>query len=193
MEGEDAEFEALLAAMNNIPRPKKLISMNTSFLVNARKPIPPKAKKKTQSIKKAPVKTPEDPLVAWKDKLRLVFMVGEPGSNCEALARELSQKLGHYLITCRKAITNLMLTEGLEKSIDLDELGNVSMEPTLVFRAVKHSLRAVLDSHDVKLKGSTALCFLIEGFPCTLKKWHCIWTLNALVDYTYASLDAGKK
>ena len=71
-------------------------------------------------------------------------------------------------VAARKAITDLMLTEGLEKSIDLDDAGNVSMEPTLVFRAVKHSLRAVLDSHDVKLQGSTALCFLIEGFPCTL-------------------------
>ena len=165
---EDEEFQLLLQQMNKVPKSDKLKSLKKSFIVNATKPVPPIPKKKTQNVKTEPANTPKDPLIAWKDKLRLVFIVGEPGSNCEALARDLAQKPGHYLITARKAITDLMLTEGLEKSIDLDDAGNVSMEPTLVFRAVKHSLRAVLDSHDVKLQGSTALCFLIEGFPCTL-------------------------
>ena len=165
---DDVDFEVLLEKMKEVPRSEKLASLNQSLVEESRKPVPIKQRKRTYTVKPQESKTPEDPLITWKDKLRLVFMIGEPGSDCNVLAEKLSKKLGHHLITAKKAIRDLIQTEGLEKSVDLDEFGNVSMDPTLVFRAVKHSLRAVLDSHDVKLTGSTALCFVIEGFPCTL-------------------------
>ena len=165
---KDVDFDALLEKMKEVPRSEKLASLNRSLVEESRKPVPVKQRKKTYAVKPQESKSPEDPLIAWKDKLRIVFMIGEPGSDCNALAEKLSKQLGHHLITAKKAIRDLIVTEGLDKSIDLDEFGNVSMDPTLVFRAVKHGLRAVLDLHDVKLAGSTALCFIIEGFPCTL-------------------------
>ena len=105
---DDVDFEVLLEKMKEVPRSEKLASLNQSLVEESRKPVPIKQRKRTYTVKPQESKTPEDPLIAWKDKLRLVFMIGEPGSDCNVLAEKLSKKLGHHLITAKKAIRDLI-------------------------------------------------------------------------------------
>ena len=164
---DDLEFQKMLDLMNSIERPQELKEMTSSVVVHANKEV----KKKTKKTVNVPVPEKQeyvDPLEAWKGKLRVVFIVGEPESDSENLAREVSKMLGHNLITASKAIKDMINDEGLSESLKKDLSGNLSMTPPDVFRAVKHALRGVLDSHDVTMTGATELCFIIEGFPSTL-------------------------
>ena len=77
--------------MKEVPRSEKLVSLNQSLVEESRKPVPVKQREKNLRVKPQESKTPEDPLIAWKDKLRIVFMIGEPGSDCNILAEKLSK------------------------------------------------------------------------------------------------------
>ena len=141
--------------------------MTHSVMLEASKPISKKVKKTSISTVIRNVEA-IDPVEAWKEKLRIIFLVGEPGSDGVSLAEELRMKLGHHLISSGKAIKDLIDNEGLEQSLYKTEEGELMMDPPIIFRAIKHALRGVLDSYPHDVMGSTEQCFIIEGFPCSL-------------------------
>ena len=99
----DDEFRKMLLLMNSIGKPKELLNMTHSVMLEASKPISKKVKKTSISTVIRNVEA-IDPVEAWKEKLRIIFLVGEPGSDGVSLAEELRMKLGHHLISSGKAI-----------------------------------------------------------------------------------------
>ena len=73
---DTTEFRKMLLLMNSIGKPKELLSMTHSVVLQANKPISKKAKKTSISTVVRNVEA-VDPVEAWKEKLRIIFIIGD--------------------------------------------------------------------------------------------------------------------